>query len=258
MIPQWLIERGQPEGQVPTVWLENSALHPASHKHWTTEANEAAMFPTKKDADKWIDEYLSHPVRGPSARATEHIWFASTDDEPCSSPVSGSVSGLVDTATLPERLEDYVRAGRFAATMGPATAIVPLELLIETVAALSSLETRLEEVLGIRDGQVSAVQKVIEERTARLAAEAREKAQRQTAEHNWQERVAAEAREKALIERLARIEVFEVQGGAYHGLKVVLESDLPGWPFALAGVRGQGKEGQETGGLQSRPSGGGS
>jgi hypothetical protein len=69
---QWLIERGQPEQQEPTVWLENSAAHPASHKHWTTDANQAAMFPSRTAAEQYIAEELTHPIRGASARAVEH------------------------------------------------------------------------------------------------------------------------------------------------------------------------------------------
>lgn len=69
---QWLIERGQAEGQTPTVWLENSARHPASDRHWTTEALDAAMFPTREAAEDYIYEHLTHPTRGASARAVEH------------------------------------------------------------------------------------------------------------------------------------------------------------------------------------------
>ena len=63
---QWLIERGQPEGLPSAMWLENSARHPATHKEWTTNAREAAMFPDRETAVRYIAaEYLD-------ARAVEH------------------------------------------------------------------------------------------------------------------------------------------------------------------------------------------
>ncbi len=74
---QWLIERGQPESQVPTVWLEHSGRHPASHKHWTTVAHEAAMFPSREAAEDYIREQSIQ-----SARAVEHGFMARTSETP--------------------------------------------------------------------------------------------------------------------------------------------------------------------------------
>lgn len=70
---QWLIERGQPEGEEWPVWLENSAEHPASHKRWTRDAYSAAMFPTYETAEAYIvDEKLE-------ARAVEHGFMAKVE-----------------------------------------------------------------------------------------------------------------------------------------------------------------------------------
>lgn len=71
---QWLIERGQPEQHEPTVWLENSAEHPASHQRWTTDAYQAAMFPTKQTAEEYIAEQRL------TARAVKHGFMARLDD----------------------------------------------------------------------------------------------------------------------------------------------------------------------------------
>lgn len=71
---QWLIERGQPERHEPTVWLENSAAHPASHQRWTTDAYQAAMFPTKATAEEYITEQRL------TARAVEHGFMTRLDE----------------------------------------------------------------------------------------------------------------------------------------------------------------------------------
>ncbi len=63
---QWLIERGQPEGEQRPIWLEHSAAHPARDRAWTTDANTAAMFPTREIAERYIAE---HEL---AARAVEH------------------------------------------------------------------------------------------------------------------------------------------------------------------------------------------
>jgi len=63
---QWLIERGQPEGCDPPVYLENSASHPAAHKQWTKNVHDAALFPNRDTATDYITE------QGLEARAVEH------------------------------------------------------------------------------------------------------------------------------------------------------------------------------------------
>ncbi len=72
---QWLIERGQPEGEEWVIWLENSGEHPASHKHWTRNAYHAAMFPTREMAEAYIAE------EGLEARAVEHGFMAVETEE---------------------------------------------------------------------------------------------------------------------------------------------------------------------------------
>jgi hypothetical protein len=67
---QWLIERGQPEGEERPVWLEHSGYHVAAEKRWTTNANESAMFPDRETAEDWIAE------QGLTARAVEHGFMA--------------------------------------------------------------------------------------------------------------------------------------------------------------------------------------
>lgn len=58
---QWLIERWQPEGQVPTVWLKPRC---GRDEHWTTEAREAAMFSTREEAEQHIAEHLTASEHG--------------------------------------------------------------------------------------------------------------------------------------------------------------------------------------------------
>lgn len=63
---QWLVERGQPEGETNALWLEHSVDHPARDKCWTRNAHQAAMFPDRETAESYISEH------GLEARAVEH------------------------------------------------------------------------------------------------------------------------------------------------------------------------------------------
>lgn len=117
---------------------------------------------------------------------------------------------LVDTATLTERLRAEARELHHD---GEGTFYVSRETLhrradayTEAAAALSALDERLGETRQVhREEQGRSADRLRDAVARAVDAEAREKAQRQTAEHNWQERVAAEAREKALIEGLERL-----------------------------------------------------
>lgn len=66
----WLVERGQPEGQVPTVWWMDDG--------WTDLASEARRY-TRAAAEAVIArKFTPPPSRGrPSARAVEHMFFES-------------------------------------------------------------------------------------------------------------------------------------------------------------------------------------
>jgi hypothetical protein len=70
---EWLIERGYTEAEPRTVWLKHTAVTPATEKEWTTDVNEAAMFPEREMAEKWIAD------NGLDARAVEHAWFVPED-----------------------------------------------------------------------------------------------------------------------------------------------------------------------------------
>ncbi len=65
----WLIERGQPERQVPTVWLKS-----ADPVAWTSDANTALRFERRASAVEVIGALFTPPPSrgGPSARAVEH------------------------------------------------------------------------------------------------------------------------------------------------------------------------------------------
>ena len=68
----WLIERGQSEGQVPTIWWRSSEWKSREPYlgQWTEDANEARKFSTKEDAERQarIDP-------GQFYRVTEHVWL---------------------------------------------------------------------------------------------------------------------------------------------------------------------------------------
>lgn len=67
----WLIERGAPEHQAPTVW---AMLGPPVE--WTANANHASRFTTKEAAEQAIEERSGITgVHRPFGRATEHVWL---------------------------------------------------------------------------------------------------------------------------------------------------------------------------------------
>lgn len=86
---QWLIERGQPESVAPTVWLEHSAAHPATHRAWTTNAHDAAMFPDRETAERYIAD------EGLDARAVEHGFMGER-----TGPTAAEYALLVEIALL--------------------------------------------------------------------------------------------------------------------------------------------------------------
>lgn len=63
----WLIERGQSEGQAPTVWLDTEPTRPGWYGGWTTDANEARKFASKAGAEAFMRDWHI-----PTARVTEH------------------------------------------------------------------------------------------------------------------------------------------------------------------------------------------
>lgn len=67
----WLIERGQPERQVPTVWWMERRYGIGD---WTDDANKAIRFATREAAEAIIRRDFTPPASrgGPSARAVEH------------------------------------------------------------------------------------------------------------------------------------------------------------------------------------------
>jgi hypothetical protein len=84
---QWLIERGQPEGEQNAVWLEHTGIHPATEGRWTRNAWDAAMFPDKATAESYIAE------RGLEARAVEHgFMHEPTREEKLTAAVEGLLS----------------------------------------------------------------------------------------------------------------------------------------------------------------------
>jgi hypothetical protein len=73
----WLIERGQREGQVPTVWW-------MGNDDWTTDANKAARFESREAAEEVIGRKFTPPPSrgGPSARAVEHGFLHAATPSP--------------------------------------------------------------------------------------------------------------------------------------------------------------------------------
>lgn len=71
---RWLIERGQSEGQAPTVWLDTDE-RPSWYGGWTTDPNEARRFGSAEAAEAYIERW---PIE--HARVTEHIWPSEQPD----------------------------------------------------------------------------------------------------------------------------------------------------------------------------------
>jgi hypothetical protein len=81
----WLIERGQPEGQVPTVWWADRKRDGLMDvDKWTQDAFKAERFETREEAEEVIARKFSPPASrgGSSARAVEHGFIGSIDPEP--------------------------------------------------------------------------------------------------------------------------------------------------------------------------------
>ena len=83
----WLIERGQPENQIPTIWwIENDPSRKKQDRkyggRWTEDANKAAKFATREEAEIEAEHFVYHayhvcehvflsPLTPPAPRATE-------------------------------------------------------------------------------------------------------------------------------------------------------------------------------------------
>ncbi len=81
----WLIERGQPEKQVPTVWWSDRKRWGLAYADsWTQEAFKAARFESREAAEEVIAAKFTPPIGEPSARAVEHgfIHSAASPSEP--------------------------------------------------------------------------------------------------------------------------------------------------------------------------------
>lgn len=71
----WLIERGQSENHVPTVWwIAGPNNEWRDGEKWTTDASQATKYATRRSAQSII-ERLFTTFDGASARATEHVWL---------------------------------------------------------------------------------------------------------------------------------------------------------------------------------------
>lgn len=75
----WLIERGQPEGQVPALWWAGES------EQWTADANKAVKY-SKETAERVITEH-SRPG-APFGRATEHLFLGPQKPAPSQEPVA--------------------------------------------------------------------------------------------------------------------------------------------------------------------------
>jgi hypothetical protein len=74
-LPVWLIERGQPEGQAPTLWWRGKEQSGVPYMGlWTETAHEAVKFTSKETAEAFM---ASNYIR--LCRATEHVFLNRAD-----------------------------------------------------------------------------------------------------------------------------------------------------------------------------------
>jgi hypothetical protein len=74
-LPVWLIERGQPEGQEPTIWWRGKEQSGVPYMGlWTETAHDAMAFSSKATAEAFI---ASNYIR--LRRATEHVFLNRAD-----------------------------------------------------------------------------------------------------------------------------------------------------------------------------------
>lgn len=99
----WLIERGQPERQVPTVWW-------ADEHRWTSDANKAFKFSSRAAAQEVIGLRLTPPQArygGASARAVEHA-FVNPTPAPERRQLADNLIDAVEDALQSEALPDDI------------------------------------------------------------------------------------------------------------------------------------------------------
>lgn len=122
----WLIERGQNEGQAPTVWLNTSNMKTNLYSdcEWFEDANKATRFPSREAAEEMIARI---PVRW--ARAVEHGWL---DARPPAGPAADP-----RIETIRQALED----GGFHRTTEPSL------IALDSLAADLARHTHVEETL---------------------------------------------------------------------------------------------------------------
>jgi hypothetical protein len=87
----WLIERGQPEGHIPPLYWDGTSH--MGHGAWVSDANEAAQFLSKEEADAAFAESFWGSTPG---RAVEHAWFIKLGLE---SSAAGRLSSGSDNPT---------------------------------------------------------------------------------------------------------------------------------------------------------------
>lgn len=94
----WLIERGQPERQSPTVWW-------CGNQDWSEDANKAVRFESKESAEAVIASRTAYVGKAPFGRATSHIWLA------VASPLPEEPPKALPVAILEALRDEAVRSG---------------------------------------------------------------------------------------------------------------------------------------------------
>lgn len=108
----WLVERGQPERQTPTVWWTGAG--------WTEDANLATRYGTREVAEEVIRRQFTPPASrgGPSARVVEHRWLAARPAPPERDALDG-IDDYITETQLEAELLDRLRRIRAARPASP-------------------------------------------------------------------------------------------------------------------------------------------
>ncbi len=136
----WLIERGQDEGQVPTLWWCRPGKGDYKYgRRWTEDANKAHRFASFSKAMRPYDngglgDWEDAPVNGDGdlllCHATEHVWLDAAPAAPTAAP---------NVELLCKRLLG-------ARAWPPSETVTWASLCEEAAAALLALQSRVAEI----------------------------------------------------------------------------------------------------------------
>ncbi len=170
----WLIERGQPEGQVPTVWWADRKRWGLTYMDdWTDDAFKAFRFASREAAEEVITAKFTPPASrgGPSARAVEHGFIRESADS--AAPV-----------TLRDAAREVVRFYGTDRTWSLAFRTM-LGSRIDDLDAALAIEAEAAAAVSAREGELDDLRAWVRAQRAKPWSESGSFASRMTGEEGY-------------------------------------------------------------------------